>query len=153
VATRAFNHTGPGQRPVFVVPAMARRVLAVKHGQSTSIPAGNVDVRRDISDVRDVVVAYRLLAEAARRGDLKSHFNVVNIATGEAVTVRSIIERLCAIAGVEPAIEIDPLLVRPGDPPELRGDASLIRDLVGWQPRIKLEATLASVLEATSALT
>ena len=72
VVTRSFNHTGPGQRSVFVVPALARRVRAVQRGRRTVIPAGNVDVRRDIGDVRDVVRAYRLLLEASAAGRLGS---------------------------------------------------------------------------------
>lgn len=146
VVTRSFNHTGPGQRPVFVVPAMAQRVMAVKRGQATSIRAGNVDVGRDLTDVRDVVVAYRLLVEAAARGELGSRFMVVNVASGEVVTVRSVILRLCALAGVTPAIKIDPSLVRVDDPPEIRGDSELIRQLVGWKPCIPLERTLVDVL-------
>jgi GDP-4-dehydro-6-deoxy-D-mannose reductase len=146
VVARSFNHTGPGQRPVFVVPAMAQRVMAVKRGQATTIPAGNVDVRRDLTDVRDVVVAYRLLVEAAARGTLGDRLTVVNVASGEVVTVRSVIERLCSLAGVSPVIEIDQSLVRAYDPIEIRGDAALIRKLVGWQPRIPLEQTLVDVL-------
>jgi GDP-4-dehydro-6-deoxy-D-mannose reductase len=146
IVTRSFNHTGPGQRPVFVVPAMAQRVMAVKRGQATTIPAGNIDVSRDLTDVRDVVVAYRSLVEAAAAGKLTDRFSVINVASGEAVTVRDIIEHLCALAGVAPAIEIDRSLVRADDPGEIRGDASLIRQLVGWQPRIPLEQTLVDVL-------
>jgi len=148
VVTRSFNHTGPGQRPVFVVPAMAQRVLAVEAGRATSIPAGNIDVRRDLADVRDVVVAYRLLIEAAAGGALGGGCTVVNVASGEAVRVREVIERLCALAGVAPVIEIEPSLVRDGDPPEIRGDASLVRRLVGWQPQIPLQQTLVDVLAA-----
>ena len=133
VVTRSFNHTGPGQRPVFVVPAMAQRVMAMKRGQATSIPAGNVAVRRDLTDVRDVVAAYRLLVEAATRGTLADRFTVVNVASGEAVTVRSVIERLCALAGVTPVIKIDQSLIRANDPIEIRGDTTLIRQLVGWE--------------------
>jgi GDP-4-dehydro-6-deoxy-D-mannose reductase len=146
VVTRSFNHTGPGQRAVFVVPAMAQRVMAVKRGQATSIPAGNIDVRRDLTDVRDVVVAYRQLLEAAAAGKLANRLTVVNVASGAAVTVRDIIERLCALAGVALVIEIDGSLVRAGDPIEIRGDATLIGRIVGWQPRIPLEQTLADVL-------
>jgi GDP-4-dehydro-6-deoxy-D-mannose reductase len=148
VATRSFNHTGPGQRPVFVVPAMAQRVMAVKRGQAKSIPAGNVDVCRDLTDVRDVVVAYRLLLEAAARGELESCFTVVNVASGEVATVRWVIERLCTLAGIQSTIEIDPSLVRDGDPTEIRGDATLVRSLVGWQPRIPIQQTLVDVLAA-----
>jgi GDP-4-dehydro-6-deoxy-D-mannose reductase len=146
IMTRSFNHAGPGQRPVFVVPAMARRVMAVKRGQATSIPAGNVDVCRDLTDVRDVVVAYRLLVEAAGRGELSSSFTVVNVASGGVVTVRSLIERLAALASVVPVIETDQSLVRADDPVAVRGDATLIHRLVGWQPAIPLEQTLRDVL-------
>jgi GDP-4-dehydro-6-deoxy-D-mannose reductase len=146
VATRSFNHAGPGQRPVFVVPAMAQRVMAVKRGQATTIPAGNIDVRRDLTDVRDVVVAYRLLVEAAAAGKLADRFRVVNVASGVAITIRDVIERLGALAGVAPVIESDQSLVRAGDPTEIRGDATLIGQLVGWQPRIPLEQTLVDVL-------
>jgi len=146
VVARSFNHTGPGQRPVFVVPAMALRVMAVKRGQATTIPAGNVAVRRDLTDVRDVVAAYRLLVEAATRGTLADRFTVVNVASGEAVTVRSVIERLCALAGVTPVIKIDQSLIRANDPIEIRGDTTLIRQLVGWEARIPLQQTLVDIL-------
>jgi GDP-4-dehydro-6-deoxy-D-mannose reductase len=146
VVTRSFNHAGPGQRPVFVVPVMAQRVMAMKRGQAESIPAGNIDVRRDLTDVRDVVAAYRLLVEAAASGTLPDRCAVVNVASGTAVTVRSVVERLCALAGVAPVIEVDQALVRASDPPEIRGDATLIRNLVGWQSLIPLEQTLRDVL-------
>jgi GDP-4-dehydro-6-deoxy-D-mannose reductase len=146
VATRSFNHTGPGQRPVFVVPAMAQRVMDMKRGQATSIPAGNVDVCRDLTDVRDVVAAYRLLLEAAARGLFGSSFTVVNVASGGVVTVRSIIEQLSALASVTPVIKRDESLVRADDPMVIRGDSTMIRELVGWQPRIPLEQTLRDVL-------
>ena len=146
VVARSFNHTGPGQRPVFVVPAMTRRALAMKRGEATAIVAGNVDVRRDISDVRDVVAAYRLLLEAAAQGRLTAGCTILNVASGVSVTIRSIIERLCAIVGVEPAIETQPSLVRPDEPVEIRGDPSLIRLLVAWRPRIPLEMTLSDMV-------
>jgi GDP-4-dehydro-6-deoxy-D-mannose reductase len=146
VVARSFNHTGPGQRPVFVVPAMARRVMAVKRGQATVIPVGNIHVRRDLTDVRDVVVAYRLLMEACMGGVLPTRCTIVNVASGEAVTVRSVIERLCTLTGVTPTVEIDQALVRVGDPPEIRGDAGLVHRLVGWRPIIPLDQTLVDIL-------
>ncbi len=148
VVTRSFNHTGPGQRPVFVVPAMARRVMAVKRGDAASIPAGNVDVRRDLSDVRDVVAAYRLLAEWATGPDGRDGCTIVNVASGRAASIRSLVEKLCSLAGVEVAIETDPSLVRPDDPAEIRGDAQMIERLVGWRASIPLDQTLADVLAA-----
>jgi GDP-4-dehydro-6-deoxy-D-mannose reductase len=148
--SRSFNHAGPGQRPVFVVPAMAQRVVALKRGAAEVIPAGNIDVRRDLTDVRDVVAAYRLLLEAGFAGRL-APLTVVNVASGRAVTIRWIIERLCSIAGIEPRIRVEPSLVRATDPAEIRGDASAIRGLVGWSPSIPLERTLEDVLASVEA--
>jgi len=151
VVTRSFNHTGPGQRPVFVVPAMARRVVAVQRGEATIIRAGNVHVRRDIGDVRDVVRAYRLLLEALVGGRLGSVPIVVNVATGRAETIGSLIEGLCELAGIAATVQVDPALVRADDPPELRGDASLLTRLTGWLPEIPLRQTLAEVLAEAEA--
>jgi GDP-4-dehydro-6-deoxy-D-mannose reductase len=151
VVTRSFNHAGPGQQPVFVVAAMARRVLALHRETARSIPAGNVDVRRDLSDVRDVARAYRLLLEALAGDRVGQVPAIVNVASGKSVTIRWVIERLCDLAGVEPRIDLDPSLVRPNDPVELRGDASLLGGLTGWSPSIPLERTLADVLADASA--
>jgi len=147
VVTRSFNHCGPGQRPVFVVPAMARRVLSVKRGVAGVIFAGNVDVQRDFSDVRDVVRAYRLLLEASAAGRFAGRPQVVNVASGCAVSIRSLIERLCTLAGVRASIEVDPSLVRTDDPHEIRGDPTRLIELTGWHPEIPLERTLADVLD------
>jgi GDP-4-dehydro-6-deoxy-D-mannose reductase len=145
VVTRSFNHAGPGQRPVFVVPAMARRVVAMKRGETKSIRAGNVDVRRDLTDVRDVVRAYRLLVERTMDNLLPTPC-VVNVASGEAVSVRLIIEELCELVGVQPRIEVDQSLVRADDPVEIRGDATLLTQITGWRREIPLRTTLSDVL-------
>lgn len=145
VVTRSFNHAGPGQRPVFVVPAIARRVVAVQRGETTSIRAGNLDVRRDLTDVRDVVRAYRLLLELAADG-AEPVARVVNVASGKTVSIRLIIDQLCELAGVTPRIEVDESLVRADDPAEICGDASLLSQLTGWRPEILLRTTLTDVL-------
>jgi len=143
---RPFNHTGPGQRHEFVVPALAERiVLATRRGE-TAIPAGNVDVRRDFSDVRDVVRAYRLILEALASDGRPGH-RIYNIASGRAVSIREIVETLAAIAGIEAGIVLDPALVRLDEPPEIRGDASLIASDLGWRPTIPLDVTLGDVIE------
>lgn len=147
VATRSFNHTGPGQRPVFVVPAMAARIMAVRRGEASAIRVGNVDVKRDLTDVRDVVAAYRLLLEAGE-AVTAGKFLIVNIASGRSVSVRSLIDRMCQMAGVEPVLEVDPSLLRPRDAVDVRGDASLVHKLTGWSPTIPLDQTLADVLSS-----
>ncbi|MDQ3871370.1 MAG: GDP-mannose 4,6-dehydratase, partial [Chloroflexota bacterium] len=145
VATRSFNHSGPGQRPVFVVPALAARILAVREGREAVIRVGNVDVRRDFTDVRDVAQAYRLLLEAAYEGRIERGGGVFNVASGRATAVREIIDRLCALAGIHAWTSTDPELVRPDDPAEIRGDAAALRSLTGWSPAHDMTQTLADV--------
>jgi GDP-4-dehydro-6-deoxy-D-mannose reductase len=143
---RSFNHTGPGQRPVFAVPAFARRVLEARAAGVHEIRAGNVDVARDIGDVRDVVRAYRLLAEALVAGRVRGCRRVYNVASGRAVTMRAVIDRLAALADWPVTIVRDPALVRTNDPPVIRGDFTALRELTGWEPRIDLDRTLADLL-------
>jgi GDP-4-dehydro-6-deoxy-D-mannose reductase len=143
---RSFNHTGPGQRPVFAVPAFAGRVLEARRAGVHEIRAGNVDLLRDIGDVRDVVRAYRLLLEALAQGRIPDDRRVYNVASGRAVTMRSIIEELGRIAGWPVTITRDPALVRTDDPPVIRGDSSALRKVTGWEPRIPLEQTVADLL-------
>lgn len=145
VVTRAFNHTGPGQRTEFVVPAIAARVAAVAEGRALTVPIGNLDVARDFLDVRDVVRAYRLLLEGWGAGAVRSG-TVVNVSSGRAVTIRRIVEALCHAAGVEAPVVVDPGLVRPDEAPEVRGDAGALMALTGWRPEIPIERTLADVL-------
>jgi GDP-4-dehydro-6-deoxy-D-mannose reductase len=145
VVCRAFNHTGPGQREVFVVPALARRVRDVVDGSRREVPAGNLDVRRDFSDVRDVVRAYRLLLEGLADRRIDTGGRVVNVCSGRAVSIRSLLDGICRVAGVEAPVSVDPSLLRPDDPVEIRGDASQLERLTGWRPHIDLSTTLRDV--------
>jgi GDP-4-dehydro-6-deoxy-D-mannose reductase len=147
VVTRSFNHTGPGQRSDFVVPALATRVVDAASHRAPTIRAGNVDVQRDISDVRDVVRAYRLLVElvAATRSP---EALVVNVCTGRAVAIRDLIRAMAEQAGVQVKIEVDPDLVRADDPPLIVGDPSRIASLTGWHAEIPIVQTITDVLEA-----
>ena len=151
VVTRSFNHTGPGQRPAYVVPALAHRVAALVRSSSRTIQTGNVDVRRDFSDVRDVVRAYRLLVEAAADEKLGTPATVVNVASGVAISIREVVTRLCRLAGADASVEVNPDLVRFDDPPEIRGDSSLLKELVGWSPTVPFDQTLEDVLRDATA--
>jgi len=146
VIARSFNHLGPGQRESFAAPAFARRVLALKHGETSEIPVGNVDVRRDFTDVRDVARAYRLLLEALVRGDLGIEPPIVNIGSGRSVAIRDVLGILCQLADVPMTIREDAALVRPDEPQEIRADIGLVNRLVGWRPQIPLERSLADLL-------
>ena len=154
VVTRSFNHIGPGQRADFVVPALTRRILDVRRGSATSVRIGNADVLRDFTDVRDVVRAYRLLLEAAAvaarpttGGDVAAgRRTVVNVASGRPVSIRAIAEELMRLCACEADLVVDPVLVRPDDPPVVAGDATRLTELTGWVPEIPLERTLADIL-------
>ncbi len=140
VRARPFNHTGPGQRPDFVVPALARQVVEVRRHALPALSAGNVDVRRDITDVRDVVRAYRLLLERGEPG------GVYNICRGESTAIAEIAGRLLRIEGLDIPIRVDPARVRPVDLPDLRGSPRRLYEATGWEPQIPLDDTLADVL-------
>ena len=145
VVARTFNHTGPGQRRAFVVPALAERVLAVRDGRAAVVPVGNLDVRRDLLHVDDVVVAYRLLLEAMAAGRVRPGGVVFNVASGRTVSIREVVDGLQHRAGTDAPLSVDPSLVRANDPPEIRGDAGRLRALTGWQPRRDLETILDDV--------
>jgi GDP-4-dehydro-6-deoxy-D-mannose reductase len=141
VATRSFNHTGPGQRTAFAAPAFARQIADISRGRQPAVlQVGNLASRRDFSDVRDVVRAYRLLVERGRPGD------VYNVCSGRSVSMREIVDDLIRIAGVEIEIKIDPARLRPVDTPDIVGDNSLLRRDTGWQPLIPLRTTLEDLL-------
>ncbi|HEY3811089.1 MAG TPA: GDP-mannose 4,6-dehydratase [Acidimicrobiales bacterium] len=141
VRVRPFNHTGPGQRPDFVVPALAKQVGALARSGRGVLETGNLEARRDLTDVRDVVRAYRALLESGSPGE------VYNVCRGEAVSIHDVARRLLALAGVEAEMVVDPARIRPVDLPELRGDPTRLRAATGWVPEIPLDETLAAVLE------
>jgi len=143
--TRSFNHTGPGQRAEFVAPALARRLLAAREAGEAEIRVGNIDVRRDFGDVRDVVRAYRLILEGLAAGNIGSG-SVLNVATGRSVAIGEMLAMLANVVGVDVRPVRDPALVRAGEAPEIVGDASRLTALTGWRPSIPLPTTLADLV-------
>jgi GDP-4-dehydro-6-deoxy-D-mannose reductase len=145
VVARPFNHIGPGQSPNFFVPAMAKRIVEARRAGTSSLAVGTLTTRRDFTDVRDVVRAYRLLVERGRPGE------VYNVCSGADVAMAEVTARLLGLAHAELTLETDPQLVRPVDVPVLRGEASRLRSATGWEPQIPLETTLADVLASWEA--
>lgn len=140
IRARPFNHLGPGQSPGFVVPSMARRILEARRSGSAVLRTGNLGARRDVTDVRDVVRAYRLLVERGEPGE------AYNVCSGRDVGVDELVRRLLDLAGVALTLEVDPALLRPVDVPVLRGDPSRVRAATGWRPEVPLDDTLRAVL-------
>jgi GDP-4-dehydro-6-deoxy-D-mannose reductase len=139
-ATRSFNHTGPGQRPLFAVSGFAKQIADIAHGrQPPVLRVGNLDARRDFSDVRDVVRAYRLIADVGSSGA------VYNVCAGTSVAMREIVDELIGIAGIPVSIEVDPARMRPSDTPDLVGDNTSLTTDTDWQPTISLAQTLRDV--------
>lgn len=147
VVTRSFNHTGPGQRSEFVAPALAGRLLQARATGQRNIPVGNLDVRRDIGDVRDVVCAYRLLLEGLVAGTIAPG-TVVNVGTGQAVSIRELLDILAAAVGITITPQVEADLVRPNDPPLVVADVSKVRRLTGWTAEIPLETTLRDLVRS-----
>jgi GDP-4-dehydro-6-deoxy-D-mannose reductase len=141
IRARAFNHAGPGQAPVYAIASFAQQVAAaVDDGQDPiRIVTGNPDTRRDYTDVRDVVRAYRLLAERAEPG-------VYNICSGRTASSRELVAMLAEAAGVGLEHVVDPAKLRPHEVMELRGSYDALHAATGWEPEIPLARTLSETL-------
>lgn len=145
IRVRPFNHAGPGQAGTFVVPALAGRILQAQRDGDRALRVGNLSPRRDITDVRDVVRAYRLLVEHGEPGQ------VYNVCSGRDVAIEELVRRLLALAGADLEVEPDPALLRPADVPVLRGDRLRLRTATGWEPQFPLDDTLRAVLDSLRA--
>lgn len=142
VRVRPFNHIGPGQSDRFVVANFARQIAEAEAGHTEPVLlVGNLDAQRDFLDVRDVARAYELVTRPDLAGE------VYNVASGVGYSIRSILDRLLALARVEITVVPDPARLRPADVPVLVGDATKLRRATGWAPQIPIEQSLADALE------
>ena len=142
VRTRGFNHEGPRRGPVFVASDFARQIADIEKGRRPPVlSVGNLEAKRDFSDVRDIVRAYWLALEKCRPGE------VYNICSGRAWQIREVLDLLLGMTRVKIDVRQDPARLRPSDVPVLLGDASKFRAETGWQPTIPFEQTLRDMLE------
>jgi GDP-4-dehydro-6-deoxy-D-mannose reductase len=142
IRTRGFNHTGPRRGEVFVTSNFAKQIAAIEAGlKEPVIRVGNLDSQRDFTDVRDMVRAYWLAVTKAKPGE------VYNVASGKAVTIRELLDRLLALSDREVEVQVDPERLRPSDVEILLGDFSKFHADTGWEPTIPLDQTLKDTLD------
>jgi GDP-4-dehydro-6-deoxy-D-mannose reductase len=144
VATRSFNHSGPGQSPRFVMPALVQRTLALRASSGNALTLGNTTPVRDFLHVADVVRAYVLLAVHGVPGE------AYNVASGQGTDVATLAGRILALAGADAKLQVDPSLVRPVDVPMLVGDAGKLRAATGWAPEHSLDSIIEDLIRATT---
>jgi GDP-4-dehydro-6-deoxy-D-mannose reductase len=142
IRARAFNHAGPGQEPIYAIASFARQVAAglVAGQERVRVLTGNPDARRDYTDVRDVVRAYRVLADHAEPG-------AYNVCSGRPASAAELLEALGRVTGVEIEHVVDPSLRRANEVMEVRGSAARLHAGTGWEPEIPLEQTLSDTVE------
>ncbi len=138
---RPFNHIGPGQNDRFVAPAFAKQIASIEEGAGDAvIYVGNLEAKRDFTDVRDIVRAYHMIVEEGKPGE------AYNVASGLAHSIRHLLDTLLRLSDIEIDVRVDPARLRPVDVPEIRGDSSKLHRDTGWQPKLTFEDTLRDVL-------
>ena len=142
LTARPFNHIGPGQSADFVVSSFAQKIVEIEKGKRDPIlPVGNLNSKRDFTDVRDVVRAYELIAKKGVEGE------VYNVGKGKSFKISEILEMLLSYSKVKVKVETDKSLFRPIDNPDLVCDATKLKNLTGWEPKIEIEKTLKDTLD------
>jgi GDP-4-dehydro-6-deoxy-D-mannose reductase len=141
VRTRGFNHTGPRRGDVFVTSSFARQIAEIEQKKRPPvIHVGNLEAKRDFTDVRDMVRAYWLSLEKGVEGE------VYNIGSGQAYSMQEVLDLLMSLSRSKMEIKVDPARLRPSDVPVLLSDSSKFRTLTGWRPMIPFKQTILDLL-------
>lgn len=139
---RAFNHIGPCQAPIFVVADFCKQVVEIEKGiREPVMYVGNLNSKRDFTDVRDVVKAYALLIQNGKAGE------TYNVGSGHAVTIEEVLKLIISLSDKEIRVEVDPNKIRPVDVPIIEADITKIYETTGWRPSITLEQTIRETLD------
>lgn len=145
IVTRSFNHSGPGQEPRFVIPALVARALALRGAPpGSTLALGNITPIRDFLHVSDVVAAYISLCRRGTPGE------AYNVASGTGRSVQAIVEAVLARTGVQAQLAVDPALVRPVDVPSLVGDSRKLQRATGWRAMRSFEDIIDDLIHATT---
>ncbi len=138
---RPFNHAGPRQSATYVTSSFAQQIAEIEAGRREPVlRVGNLESRRDITDVRDTVRAYRLVMQRGQPG------RPYNVCSGEAYRIRDLLDALVRLSRASIDIQVDASRLRPSDNPVISGDRSRISAEAGWTPEIPIEQTLDDLL-------
>lgn len=141
VRTRGFNHTGPRRGEPFVCSSFSKQIAEIEKGKREPvIKVGNLEAKRDFTDVRDMVNGYFLAAQNGKPGE------VYNICSGKTIKIKKMLDMLLKMAKVKVKVEQDPARMRPSDVPILHGSAAKFKRQTGWQAKIPFEKTLRDLL-------
>ena len=141
VRTRGFNHTGPRRGDVFVSSNFARQIAMIeKKKREPVLQVGNLEARRDFTDVRDMIRGYWLALEKGEPGE------VYNIGSGTDVTIQKMLDILLGFSSIEIKVEQVADRMRPSDVNVLRADNTKFCNMSGWKPEIPFEKTLEDLL-------
>jgi GDP-4-dehydro-6-deoxy-D-mannose reductase len=140
VIARPFNHIGPGQNLGFIVPDLTQQVIACERGEAKEILVGNLDAKRDFTDVRDIATAYRLLLEKGKSGE------VYNICTGKSLSGNEILSLILDASGTSAPVVQDPGKMRPSDTLDIYGSHDKLTKDSGWKPSIDIKQTIQDVI-------
>ena len=141
VRTRGFNHTGPRRGDVFVTSSFAKQIAEIeKKKRPPVISVGNLEAKRDFTDVRDMVRAYWLALERGVEGE------VYNIGRGQAFSMKEVLDLLMSLSRAKMEVKVDPERLRPSDVPVLLADSTKFISLTGWQPMIPFKQTIVDLL-------
>ncbi len=141
IMVRAFNHIGPRQGKNFVVADFASKIVEIERGAEPILKVGNLEVYRDFTDVRDIVMGYRLLILYGKSGE------VYNIGSGKAIKIREILDILVGFSDIEITIEVDKEKLRPSDVPLVQCDNTKIQTHTGWKAINDIHLTLRDTLD------
>lgn len=142
VIVRPFNHIGPGQLPGFIVPDLYGKISTADQGSTVSV--GNLETKRDYTDVRDIVRAYTKVALAKSLGQ-----TIYNVCSGKSYSGLDIFNFIKdATDRSDVTYQVDPALVRPTDIPEIVGDSDRLQSELDWRPTITIEQTIKDFVAA-----
>jgi len=142
VIARPFNHIGPGQSERFAISDFGKQIAAIKLGFAAPvIHVGDINTTRDFTDVRDIVAAYHLLLQQGGNGEK------YNVCSATERTIRSLIDRMCQLAGVVVEMRSDPARSRPSEQRRVQGDNQKLSNATGWMPKHTMDQTLSDIID------